>query len=219
MIAPLGALDDDLRAVLLRRVDELIAYQDQRYASRYLDYIAAVHVAENRLGSTRLTMAAAQYLFKLMAYKDEYEVARLTGDERFAAGVADQFGDDASVAIRLHPPALRSMGMRNKISLGEWVRPGMSGLARMKRLRGTRLDPFGRAEVRRTERDLVVEYRAVLAALVTALRSGALGAEKLDAAVAVAELPDMVRGYEGIKMANVARYREELATRRAELGL
>ncbi|GAA1456324.1 indolepyruvate ferredoxin oxidoreductase family protein [Williamsia maris] len=219
MIAPLGKLDDDLRAVLLRRVDELIAYQDQRYASRYLDDVAAVHVAEKRLGSTSLTTAAAQYLFKLMAYKDEYEVARLSGDERFAAEVADQFGADASVAIRLHPPALRSMGMTNKISLGEWVRPGMAGLARMKRLRGTRLDPFGRAEVRRTERALIVEYRAVLSALVNALRSGALGADRLDAAVAVAELPDMVRGYEGIKMANVERYRRELASRRVGLGI
>ena len=146
-------------------------------------------------------------------------MARLTGDERFAAEVADQFGDDASVAIRLHPPALRSMGMKNKISLGPWATPGMAGLARMKRLRGTRLDPFGRAEVRRTERALIVEYRDVLSALVTALRSGTLDANRLDTAVAIAELPDMVRGYEGIKMANVARYREELATRRAELGL
>ncbi len=219
LVAHLGDLDGELRSVLLRRVDELIAYQDQRYASRYVEDVARVHAAEKPFGSTRLTMATAQYLFKLMAYKDEYEVARLTRDVRFAAEVADQFGDDASVAIRLHPPTLRSMGMKNKISIGEWAAPVMAGLSRMRRLRGTRLDPFGRTEIRRTERALIVEYREMLQALTAALGSGAIGADSIPLAVEVAQLPDLVRGYERIKMANVGRYRTDLAEKRAALGI
>ena len=219
MIAPLGDLDDEVRELVLRRVDELIAYQDRRYAQAFLDDVERVRVAEAALGSSRLTVAVVRHLFKLMAYKDEYEVARLTADATFAAEVAGQFGDDARVAVRLHPPTLRAMGMRNKLSLGGWARPALSGLARAKRLRGTRLDPFGRAEVRRTERALVAEYRELLGALVTALRSGAIDRDRLDAAVALAELPDMVRGYESIKMAKVERYRAELSRQRGALGV
>ncbi|KQR97563.1 2-oxoacid ferredoxin oxidoreductase [Williamsia sp. Leaf354] len=219
MIAPLGDLDDEVRELLLRRVDELIAYQDRRYAQAFLDDVERVRAAETALGSSRLTVAVVRHLFKLMAYKDEYEVARLTADAAFAAEVAGQFGDDAKVAVRLHPPTLRAMGMRNKLSLGGWARPALSGLARAKRLRGTRLDPFGRAEVRRTERELIVEYREVLDGMTTALQSGAIGSDRLDAAVALAELPDMVRGYESIKMANVERYRAELTRQRSALGV
>ncbi|MGU3292407.1 indolepyruvate ferredoxin oxidoreductase family protein [Williamsia sp. M5A3_1d] len=219
MLSPFGDIDEELRDVLLRRVDELVAYQDRRYAQAFLDDVAGVRATETALGSPRLTIAVARNLFKLMAYKDEYEVARLTADAAFAAEVAGQFGDDAKVAVRLHPPTLRAMGMRNKLSLGGWARPALAGLAGAKRLRGTRLDPFGRAEVRRTERALIVEYRDVLDSMVAAVTRGAIDDTHLDAAVALAELPDMVRGYESIKMANVARYRQELARQRNALGI
>ena len=154
-----------------------------------------------------------------MAYKDEYEVARLTQDPAFAARIADEFGADAEVAVRLHPPTLRSMGMREKLALGSWADTPLSALAKMKRLRGTRLDPFGRSEIRRTERALIIEYRELVDAALDALASGRIGADQLPAVVDLAELPDMVRGYEGIKMANVERYREAVARQREVLGI
>ncbi len=90
------------------------------------------------MGSDELTDTVARNLYKLMAYKDEYEVARLTQDPpAFAAKVAEEFGDDAEVAVRLHPPTLRRMGMREKMALGGWANRPLKSLASMKRLRGT----------------------------------------------------------------------------------
>ncbi|MFC0316453.1 indolepyruvate ferredoxin oxidoreductase family protein [Gordonia phosphorivorans] len=211
--ATLAGADETLRATVARRYDELIAYQDEAYARRYLADVADLH---ERVGDPGFTEAVARNLYKLMAYKDEYEVARLTADTDFAAQVSAAFGEDAAVAVRLHPPALRELGMRRKIALGAWSRPVLRTLAGAKRLRGTRWDPFGRTEVRRTERALIDEYRAALDAVVGALGT-APERERLAEATAVAELPDMVRGYEGIKLANVARFRAELA-RRASHG-
>ncbi|GAB89445.1 indolepyruvate ferredoxin oxidoreductase family protein [Gordonia rhizosphera] len=214
-VARLGFGDELSRTVAIR-YDELIAYADERYARDYLDLVAQVHGSEN---GNALTDAVARNLYKLMAYKDEYEVARLTADPDFAATIAEQFGDDAQVAVRLHPPTLREMGMKEKMSLGAWADRPLAGLAKMKRLRGTKLDPFGRSEVRRTERALIVEYREIVDAILGGLASGRIGADQLPAAVDLADLPDMVRGYESIKMRNVARYREEVARRRATLGI
>ncbi len=214
-VARLGFGDELSRTVAIR-YDELIAYADERYAREYLDLVARVHGSAHGDG---LTDAVARNLYKLMAYKDEYEVARLTADPDFAATIAEQFGDDAEVAVRLHPPTLREMGMKEKMSLGAWADRPMAGLAKMKRLRGTKLDPFGRSEVRRTERALIVEYREIVDAILSGLASGRIGADHLPAAVDLADLPDMVRGYESIKMRNVARYREEVTRRRAALGI
>ncbi|GAA1898167.1 indolepyruvate ferredoxin oxidoreductase family protein [Williamsia serinedens] len=218
-IARFGDLDEDLRSALLTRVDDLVGYQSERYARRYVDDVHGLFVAEQRLGSVAVTGAAVRGLHKLMAYKDEYEVARLSADDEFAREVAATFGDDARVAVRLHPPALRAMGMRRKIALGPTTQKALHGLARFKRLRGTVLDPFGRTEIRRTERDLVDEYRALVACVTSAIADGGVGDEDLTAAAALLALPDMVRGYEDIKMANVARYREEVAAQRQRLGI
>lgn len=140
-----------------------------------------------------------------MAYKDEYEVARLSLDPAFTADLEAQFGAGTRYAFRLHPPVLRALGMKRKISLGPWFRPAFRLLHALRRLRGTKFDPFGRAEVRRVERELVEEYRGVV------LR--AFRAEDVDLAqvLALAELPDLVRGYEDVKLANVVRYREKQA--------
>ncbi|MCF8570246.1 indolepyruvate ferredoxin oxidoreductase family protein [Gordonia sp. HY002] len=197
---------DELSAVITRRYDELIAYQSEPYARTWLRTVRRVHDAGH---GDDLTAAVARNLYKLMAYKDEYEVARLTDDTAFAATIADEFGDDAKVAVRLHPPMLREMGMKNKISLGAWADPALRGLAKMKRLRGTRLDPFGHAEVRRMERALIGEYRAAIDEVLAALGTYP-SPERVAAATAIADLPDMVRGYESIKTANVARYRTEM---------
>ncbi|MBE7161369.1 MAG: 2-oxoacid:acceptor oxidoreductase family protein [Williamsia herbipolensis] len=219
LVARFDGVDDGLRSALLTRVDDLVGYQSQRYARRFVDDVHALFVAERRLESTAVTDAATRGLYKLMAYKDEYEVARLSADDEFAREVAATFGDDARVAVRLHPPALRAMGMRRKIALGPTTQKALHGLARFKRLRGTVLDPFGRTEIRRTERDLVDEYRALVACVTSAIADGGVGDEDLTAAAALLALPDMVRGYEDIKMANVTRYREEVAAQRQRLGV
>lgn len=214
-------LADDLVDTVALRVDELTAYADSAYAGDYLARVSAMAqaCADAGVDGNSLVNAVARNLHKLMAYKDEYEVARLTADPTFAAQLAEDFGDDAKVAIRLHPPTLRAMGLRHKISLGAWAQPGMAGLARMKRLRGTRLDPFGRNEIRRTERALIAEYQDLINRIIAGLESGRITASTLPAAVTLAALPDMVRGYEDIKLDNVARYREAVAEQSASLGI
>ena len=198
---------EELTAIVERRYDELVAYQSTEYADAWLADVQRVH--RGGYGDD-FTSAVARNLYKLMAYKDEYEVARLADDAAFAAEISNTWGDDAKVSLRLHPPMLREMGMKKKLSLGQWASPAMTGLSKMKRLRGTKLDPFGHGEVRRTERELIVEYRRAVDLVVAAL--GTYPApERIAAATAIADLPDMVRGYEGVKMGNVARYRAEMA--------
>ena len=138
-----------------------------------------------------------------MAYKDEYEVARLHLDAVEQAKLQAEFGDGAKVYFMLHPPLLRALGLKRKLKLGRWFVPAFRRAARMRRLRGTRLDPFGRREVRRVERALIGEYEAPVAEALVAAHAGA----PRDGARA-AELPDMIRGYEDIKLRNVERYRK-----------
>ena len=212
-----GGSEELLRQVGLR-VDELVAYQDKAYAERYVADVARVFRAEKSWESEDLTAAVAHNLHKLMAYKDEYEVARLSQDAGFAAQVADEFGADAKKAIRLHPPTLREMGLKNKLALGEWVNPGMKTLAKMKRLRGTKLDVFGMTEMRRMERTLIAEYRALVGLMIAAAEGGRVADEQRVQVVALAELPDMVRGYESIKTGNVEKYRAAVQAQLETLG-
>jgi indolepyruvate ferredoxin oxidoreductase len=206
IVSGLGA-DPALRAVTGRRADELIAYQDHAYAAEFAARVRVVADAERAgLGAPGpLTDAYARNLFKLMAYKDEYEVARLSLDPALDEQVVAQFGEQARYSYRLHPPVLRALGLKKKITLGPWFRPAFGLLYAGRRLRGTGLDVFGRTAVRRTERALPGEYHeAVTRALPR------LSPATLPALVALAELPDMVRGYEHIKLGNVSRYREAL---------
>ncbi|HSK57923.1 MAG TPA: DUF6537 domain-containing protein, partial [Actinomycetospora sp.] len=199
IVASVGApAGSELERLVGVRVPELVAYQDADYARRYASVVAGTVGADPRLSE-----AVATGLYKLMAYKDEYEVARLSLDPALEASVRAQFGDGARYAWKLHPPVLRAMGMQRKITLGRWFRPGYRTLRAMRRLRGTRLDPFGVAEVRRVERELVAEYVDLVPTL--------LALDDVDRAVEIAGLPDMVRGYEQIKLDNVARYRARLA--------
>jgi indolepyruvate ferredoxin oxidoreductase len=201
--------EGELGRLLDIRIPELVAYQDEAYAERYVRFVEQVRSVEQQRvpGSTELAEAVARNLFKLMAYKDEYEVARLCLDPALDAGVRDRFGPGSRISYRLHPPVLRAMGMQRKISLGPWAKPALRTLHTMRRLRGTRFDLFGRAEVRRVERALIEEYRdAIEVAL------AALDRETHASAVALARLPDGVRGYEEIKLRNVASFREALAT-------
>ena len=224
----------ELRAVVALRVDELIGYQDRAYAADYVRRVEDLRAAEalradaDAVGaagsapSEQLTLAVARNLHKLMAYKDEYEVARLAVDPEFAARVTEEWGEGAVANLKLHPPALHAMGMKKKISIGPKAMPAMKALARMKRLRGTPLDVFGYAGVRRVERELLAEYRGLVDALTAELRRvGPVGKDAAwhGTAIALAELPDMVRGYEEVKLKNVARYRDELERLRAQLAL
>ena len=205
----------ELRRLLEIRVPELIAYQDAAYARRYTEFVGRVAEAERRQtpGRTGLAEAVARHLFKLMAYKDEYEVARLHLDPALHAEIRARFGEGARATWNLHPPLLRALGLERKLKLGPWFAPVFKGLRAMKRLRGTALDPFGRAEVRRVERALVDEYRGMIETVLTRL-----GPATHDTAVAIGELPDLVRGYEAVKLESVARFRGAARALLAKLG-
>jgi indolepyruvate ferredoxin oxidoreductase len=187
------------------RVAELTAYQDEAYAAAYLADVERVRAAEAAVvpGSTALAEAVAVNLHKLLAYKDEYEVARLSlgiEDE-----VRERFGEGARFSWKLHPPVLRAVGMNRKITLGPWFKPAFKTLYGMRRLRGTRLDVFGYAHVRRVERELVNEYRQAIDEQLARLTEGTL-----DRAVEIAGLPDRIRGYEQVKLDSVGTFRQRL---------
>ena len=189
-----GGLDEVVRMLTA----DLVAYQDEGYAGRLVDLVATVAAAEARVtpASTELTEAVARGYHKLAAYKDEYEVARLLVGPEGRAAARSVGGDGATVHWRLHPPLLRALGMTTKLSLpAAGTAPVMRALAAGKRLRGTALDPFGRAEVRRVERELVVEYRRAIEAV-----AASLDLTSLDEAVQIARLAQEVRGYEDIKL-------------------
>lgn len=210
-IRALATVNTDLLASLRLYVSELRAYQNVGYADAYISYIESVAERERRAapGSNAVTAAVAAGLFKLMAYKDEYEVARLLLDGSTARGID---GASARMYWHLHPPLLRALGLERKIKLGAWARPLLHLLARSKRLRGTRVDPFRYGEVRRTERELPGDYRKAMDKVLKRLNPG-----NIDDIAAIAELPHLVRGYEDIKMANTERYRETLEKRVARI--
>jgi indolepyruvate ferredoxin oxidoreductase len=157
-------------------------------------------------GRRGLSEAVARCLYKLMAYKDEYEVARLHLAEVERIMDQSSFGANAQLYWHLHPPILRALGLKKKVKLGAWFAPAFKALRALRGLRGTALDVFGYAEVRRLERELIAEYRQMVEAVVDKL-----GPANHDAAVAIAELPDAIRGYEQIKLDSVAQFRDKAA--------
>jgi indolepyruvate ferredoxin oxidoreductase len=197
-----------LSALLEVRVADLVSYQNLEYAERYVRDVAAVLARERDQSphSTALSEAVAFHLYKLMAYKDEAEVARLHLDPQFRRQIEAEFGVGARASWKLHPPLLRALGLKRKITLGPWFTPAYRVLYAMRRLRGTPFDPFGYARVRRVERQLIHEYRGIVRTL-----SANLTADNLAMAVEIAQLPDMIRGYEHIKLANVEKYRARVA--------
>jgi indolepyruvate ferredoxin oxidoreductase len=189
----------ELRRRVEIRVADLVGWGGRRPARRYAQEIRRVAALEGERvpGSTAFTEAVAVGLHKLMAYKDEYEVARLHVEE------VAKLPEGSKVTLMLHPPMLRSMGLNRKLALGPWFLPVMRLLARGRRLRGTPLDPFGRAAMRRLERALPAEYLELVDRAL-----GHLSAGTLPTAVRIAELPDGVRGYEEIKLRGVERMRK-----------
>lgn len=202
---------DTVDELVARRVEFLTAYQNAAYARTYQEFVDKVRVAESRLGKTALTEAVARYLFKLMAYKDEYEVARLHTDPAFHAQIAGQFEGDYRLQLHLAPPLFaktNDKGEMIKQTYGPWMLKAMSLLARLKGLRGTALDVFGRTEERRTERELIVQYRADIEALLDGL-----SADSHALVLEVARLPEQIRGYGHVK----ARHLAAAQTRREQL--
>jgi indolepyruvate ferredoxin oxidoreductase len=200
--------DQALAAIVLHRVGELIAYQNAAYARRYALSVEQCRARELAVigASGPITLAFARNLYKLMAYKDEYEVARLSVDPAFECTLERDFGVGSRYAFQLHPPVLAALGLKNKISLGSWIKPGLKLLAAMRGVRGTWLDPFGRDEVRRIERALIDEYAQAMALAMQGLSpANAAHVSQL------AALPDAVRGYGQVKLANVAKFRAQLA--------
>lgn len=198
-LAALGGLDEAGQRELGVRLAELCAYQDEAYARRYLAFVSRVWQQEQR-GPDRglqLTKAVVRGLYKLMAYKDEYEVARLAtrtdSEERMRA----LFDGEVEIVRKLHPPTVRGL-LRGKIGFGKGLRPVLALLSRLKGLRGTALDPFGRTAARRMERELIGWYCGLIEEVLQDLT-----AENYDLGVEIAQLPDEIRGYEQVKEAAV----------------
>ena len=195
-----------LEEMLAKRVEFLTGYQNADYAKQYQDFVAKVRAVEEPLGQgTRLSQAVARYLFKLMAYKDEYEVARLHTDAAFTSKISEMFEGDFKIVHHLAPPTTAKKddkGHLTKKSYGPWMRKAMGVLAGMKGLRGTALDPFGRTEERKTERALIGEYRQCIETLLKDL-----SADKLALAVEIASIPEDIRGYGHVKERNLAAAR------------
>jgi indolepyruvate ferredoxin oxidoreductase len=186
-----------LDEMVAKRVEFLTGYQHAAYAAEYKAFVEKVRAIETKLGTTRLTEAVARYLFKLMAYKDEYEVARLHTDPAFTKKIAEMFDGDVKLVHHLAPPMIAKRNAKGELvkrPFGPWMRTALSWLAKFKGLRGTALDPFGKTEERRTERALIGEYRAAIDELLQGLT-----AEKLPLAVEIARLPEDIRGYGHVK--------------------
>ncbi len=208
-IDKLAAPGSGLHATLTMLSAELTAFQNEGLAHRYLADLEPVRTAEQNAdpSSDVLTDAAARGLHKLLAYKDEYEVARLLLEPDAQAAISTLATRGDRVAWKLHPPSLRALGKSQKVGVStRWGRPAMRLLVAGRRLRGKAIDPFGRASVRRVERQLAGEYLDALTGAIVGLDEAGL-----EHAVTIAETPELVRGYEDIKLANIAIFRDRLA--------
>jgi indolepyruvate ferredoxin oxidoreductase len=205
--APVVAVGLD--AIVGRRVELLTAYQNAAYAARYERLVRRVETVEReRTGRHGMAEAVARSLYRLMAYKDEYEVARLYSDGSFRRRVAAQFEGDYTLQFHLAPPLLaerdpRTGHLRKRI-FGSWMLPLFAVLARLKFLRGTVFDIFGYSDERRGERRLIGEYEAVIDELLSRLDR-----DNHPLAVAIARLPEGIRGFGHIKEANLTTVKAE----------
>ncbi len=200
-LMPQAAVEDiatDLETVVARRAAFLAAYQDTAYAARYEAAVESAHAAEAACGGGAFAMAVARYAFKLMAYKDEYEVARLYTDGEFQRRIDAAFEGDFKLRFHLAPPLLAGRdphtGEARKREYGAWMLWAFRGLARLKGLRGTAWDPFGYTRERRAERRLRDDYLADVERL-----AAGLSAENLPVSVAIAEIPEQIRGFGHVK--------------------
>jgi indolepyruvate ferredoxin oxidoreductase len=201
-IDPARKLSQSFDEVVERRVAFLTDYQDAAYAGRYRSLVERARAIETAKapGKSGLADAAARYLFKLMAYKDEYEVARLYTDPSFERQVRNDIGGERlRYQVHLAPPLLarrdKITGVPRKMTFGPWIFPVFRMLAKFKFLRGTVFDPFGHTAERKIERSLVREYEALLEEIFAKLTP-----ENHHLAVGLAAIPDKIRGFGHVKL-------------------
>ena len=200
---------DSVNALVAKRVEYLTAYQNADYAKIYEAFVRKTEAAESSLGKTLLSQNVARYLFKLMAYKDEYEVARLHTDTAFLNKVNAMFEGDFKINYNLAPPMVSTKnekGELQKRQFGPWMLTGFKLLAKLKGLRGTALDVFGKTEERKMERALIGEYTASIDTLLKTLNSA-----NHAVAVDVARIPELIKGYGHVKERNVKTARLQWA--------
>jgi indolepyruvate ferredoxin oxidoreductase len=201
-------LDEEAQRLLAIRIGELIDYQDVAYATSYVDFVLDVAAREAAAcpGRVEFTHAVIRQLYKVMAYKDEYEVARLHLKQAWRTRLTGMFAEPQKIYYHFHPPFLRSMGLQRKLKLGPWFTPLLRLLRRLKTLRGHRWDAFGYAKVRRAERQLIPWYRQTITQVLAHLDDS-----NHALAVVIANSPDAIRGYEEIKLRRLAETQELVA--------
>ncbi len=230
-VTPIALAKADIAAsledVVERRIRFLTDYQDHAYARRYKDLVVKVQKAESERakGMTGLAMAVARYYFKLLAYKDEYEVARLYADPAFLEKLKANFDGDYQLKFHLAPPLIAhkdpATGEAKKMAFGPWMLPAFRVLAKLKGLRGTAFDIFGRTEERRMERQLIQDYEKTVEELLSRLSH-----DTHALAVEIASVPEHIRGYGHVKLRHVtdakareaallARFRQPVQPRQA----
>jgi indolepyruvate ferredoxin oxidoreductase len=217
-------ISESLDEIIARRVTFLTAYQNAAYGARYRHLVARVQAKETAVlpGQSALSETVARYLFKLMAYKDEYEVARLYADGSFQKQVEATFeaksasGEKLRYEFNLAPPLLAKVdpvtGEPRKMSFGPWMMSAFGVLARLKGLRGTAFDVFGYTHERKTERQLIADYEALLGEII-----GKLTQETHSLCVALAAIPEKIRGFGHVKERHLKAAKAEEAELLARL--
>jgi indolepyruvate ferredoxin oxidoreductase len=197
--------------IVASRVKHLTGYQNAALAERYTTLVETVRAAEQKTGKSGLAEAVARNYAKLLAYKDEYEVARLYADAAFQAGIERQFEGDYRLKFHLAPPLFASRDPKTghllKQEFGSWMLPAFKLLAKFKFLRSTAFDPFGYTSERKIERALIGEYETLVGELLAGL-----SASNHELAVRLASVPDDIKGYGHIKDAHLAKAKSKQAT-------
>ena len=213
-----GKLSHNLDESIALRAKFLTEYQNNAYAKRYTDFVAKVRAAEQQHSHefTGLSEAVAKYLFKLMAYKDEYEVARLYSSPAFLKQIADTFEGEIKLHLNLAPPLFAKKdadGHLIKQEFGAWALPAIKTLRHMKFLRGTAFDVFGKTEERKMERALIEDYKQSIEAILPKLT-----VSNHVQAVQFARLPEHIRGFGHVKEKHVAKVKAQWAELMAKFG-
>ena len=205
-------LSTSVDEVIARRKARLTDYQNAAYAERYIKRVERVRAAEAKVapGITLLTEAVARGYYKLLAYKDEYEVARLYTETDFLKRVEEQFEGDYKLVFHLAPPTLADKdpqtGELKKKAYGPWMLKAMRTLAKFRSLRGSALDPFARSHDRRLDRELIADYERLIDEIVINLDRS-----NHEAAIELAAIPDQIRGYGHVRERYLASARQRQA--------
>ncbi|MFP6805875.1 MAG: indolepyruvate ferredoxin oxidoreductase family protein [Pseudomonadales bacterium] len=202
------ALAESLDDIVSYRKKYLVEYQNQQYAERYENLVREVQSIEAKHKSEKLSLAVARYYFKLLAYKDEYEVARLYSSETYAKSLRDQFQGDYKLVFHMAPPLIapidKHTGLPRKMTFGAWMLPVFRVLSKFSFLRGTAFDPFGFTADRKLERKLIMQYEEVVHKLMEQNQNDTLQHSSIELMVKILSLPEKIRGFGYIKERNAA---------------